>query len=223
MTDHLRQASPEAASRIALVPHPVDPDDLRIDTPLPKDGLFRLLYAGGLYDTGRFRAQLERVIAVFQQLRTEAPARFAACRYDVYVLGDDTAPWNQRIAEAGLAEQIRFHPPLPARALHAEVQRADVVLLMPPPEKKEFISTKFSELFHMRAPLLYIGEQGALAHAITQGGHGLSIGPQELEPVLLSVLRGDITVRSTATGDSDANLLAPSCEQLSAMLFQHSA
>ncbi|MBL8000651.1 MAG: glycosyltransferase [Flavobacteriales bacterium] len=219
MTSHLRKAYPEAAQRIALVPHPVDPDDLRIDAPLPKDGLFRMLYAGGLYDTGRFRAQLDRVIAVFKRLRTEDPACAARCRYDVYVLGDDAAPWNQRIAEAGLADLIRFHPPLPSRALHAEVQRADVVLLMPPPEKKEFISTKFSELFHLRAPLLYIGEHGALAKAITTGGHGLCIGSDELEPVLLAVLRGERVVRSTATGDSDANLLAPSCEQLCALLF----
>lgn len=217
--DHLAQAYGAHAHKLALLPHPVDPDDLVSGPALPRDRHFRLIYAGSLYATALFRSYLDQVIAAFHHVRRIDPPAFDRARFDLYVLGEDVRPFNDTIEQAGLADKIRFHPPLPAKALYAELQRADVVLVFLPPEKKDILTTKFNELFLLRVPVLHVGLPGVVSRTITDGGHGSSIGPDAVATALPAVIRGERPVRVTSTAGTDELLLAPLCDRLEALLF----
>lgn len=217
--DHLRATYPDAADRLDLLPHPVDPDDRSVDAAVPDDGLFRVVYAGSLYAPVLFEAFLEKVMASFDRLRRTDPARFERVRYDAYVIGDPIEPLARKVAAAGLSDRITFHEPIPPKALNAQLQRADLVLIFMPPEKKDILTTKFSELFQMRAPILHVGEPGAVSTAITEGGHGRSVRLEELESELTALLRGERVVEVRQDAEDDANALDTLCTRLEAILF----
>jgi hypothetical protein len=58
-----------------------------------------------------------------------------------------------------------------------------------------------------------------VSRSITDGGYGLSIGPDEVGTVLPAVIMGERQVRVTAPAGTNELMLEPLCARLEALLF----
>lgn len=194
IVDHLKEQYPAAAGRVFRVPHAIDPDEIGPPVDAANDGWFRMIYAGSLYGAREAEAYFDALLAAFQRTRTQEPAAFARCVLDLYITGHDIAPYEAKVKAAGLEGTIVFHPPLPAREIFPRIARANLVVVFIPTINRDFLGTKFTEIFYMRRPVLHVGAQGLVSRTITGNRLGASIGVDELEAELPGIISGKRTI-----------------------------
>lgn len=214
IADQLQRTYGGASDKYAVVPHAIDPDDLSTSVELTKDGLFRILYAGSIYTSGEFQKYLAAVINAFKLLAEVRPDLAARTRFDLHITGDGTSTFTRMVDEAGLSGNIAFHPPLPLNILVAHLRRADLVMVFLPDDRKDFVSTKFSELFHLRVPVLHVGAEGHVSRTLEQRGLGRSVRLMNLDKELLRIVSGSDPVIIDRTTNVDDLLLASVTERL---------
>lgn len=186
----LKRRYPGSAKHFFHLPHAVDPDEL--DVPLPPDGRtgFRAIYAGSLYGAQEAERYFSEVIKAFTTLHEKHPERAPHTVLDMYITGHDTSAYKERVMRAGLSDSIRFHAPLPARAIAAEMVRSDAALLFIPSGNRDLVGTKFHELFHLRIPVIHVGEPGLVQRTIEEHGLGVSLRTSEVASRLPDIMSG---------------------------------
>lgn len=209
IVEHLRKAYALDARRCLRIPHAVDPEEVASLPPRPTDGRFRMIYAGSLYGAAEAEAYFSEVLNAFDTLRTTAPTAFARASFDLYITGHDVSAYAARVKQRGLSERIRFHAPLPAREIFPRIAAADLVLAFIPTANKDFLGTKFTEIFHLRRPLLHVGAPGLVSDTIIGGRFGDSIRVEEVARELPRILRGERVVTVDPTADLSAYRLGP--------------
>jgi glycosyltransferase involved in cell wall biosynthesis len=207
IVDHLRNTYGGDASRYVRIPHAIDPDELGTPTGPPDDGVFRMVYAGSLYGAGEAEAYFDTLLQALQRSRELHPQAFAACRLDLYITGHDTTTYEERVKQAGLSGTVRFHAPLPARQIFPILATADVVPIFIPSGNKDFLGTKFTELFYLRRPVLHIGEPGLVSRTITENHLGASVRLSELGPLLPQLIARKVTLSVDESYDLGPHLL----------------
>ncbi|QQR85768.1 MAG: glycosyltransferase [Flavobacteriales bacterium] len=215
---HLRTTYPQHAAKFSLLPHVIDPDELGPAAPTLEDGRFRMIYAGSVYNEPGFTAYFAEVLQAFQHVEHEVPERWRASSFDLFITGHDTTRWKRMAQEAGQSERIRFQQPLPAQQLFPLIQRADLVLAYMPPEKRDFVSTKFNELAWLGTPVLHIGEPGGLSEHITGKGLGRTVAVDGVADLLQRIIVGHEKVDSARTYRAEEHMLAAVCDQFIASL-----
>lgn len=217
---HLRTAYPQHAAKCSLLPHVIDPDELVIGERPAPDGLLRFIYAGSCYNGPGFTAYLHEVIKAFAAVQHKAPERWRRASFDLYITGHDVQPWQRAVAAAGQHERIRFNRPVAANELFPLIQRADLVLAYMPPEKRDFVSTKFNELAWLGTPVLHIGEPGGLSDHITSNGLGRSTTVDGIAELLTDVLTDRTAIVNVGSYRAKEHLLSAVCDQLVATLVR---
>jgi len=207
IVEHLRHTYGGEASRYVRVPHAIDPDELVHPSGPPNDGLFRMVYAGSLYGAGEAETYFEALLKALQRSRELHPEAFANCRVDLYITGHDTARYEARVAGAGLSDTVRFHAPLPAREIFPILAQADVVPIFIPSGNKDFLGTKFTELFFLRRPVLHIGETGLVSRTIMENRLGASVQVNELVSLLPRLIAREVVLDVDPSYDLTPHLL----------------
>lgn len=208
IVDHLRRTYGGDASRYVLVPHAIDPEEMGTGNVMRDDGGFRLIYAGSLYGAEEAETYFGEVLRAFERLRENDPARFARTSFDLYITGHGTDVYQAKAAARGLGGHIRFHPPLPPKGIFARIAVADLVVIFIPSPNKDFLGTKFNEIFYLKKPVLHVGAEGRVGRTITERGLGASIRVDEVADELPRIIRGERRIAVAPGVDMSAHLLA---------------
>lgn len=192
---HLQTTYPRHSAKCSLLPHVIDPDELGTVMPTMEDDHFRMIYAGSVYNEPGFTAYFAEVLGAFQRFEREAPQHVHVPCFDLYITGHDTSTWRRMVHEARQTERVRFHEPMAAHSLFPLIHRADLVLAYMPPEKRDFVSTKFNEIAWLGTPVLHVGAPGGLSKHIVEQGLGATTTVGDLQGVLFRVLAGQQRIR----------------------------
>ncbi len=212
--DHLRSTYGGDPARYVVVPHAVDPDDLGEPVPRVNDGRFRMIYAGSLYGAQEAETYFDALVEGFGHARRLHPGAFAQCQLDLYITGHDVDRYRRKVREAGLADTIRFHAPLPARELFPVVRQADLVLIFIPSGNKDFLGTKFNEIFFLRRPVLHVGVPGVVSRTITSKHLGASVSVADLPLALPRIIAGEERITADPSAEVDDVALGRITDQL---------
>lgn len=211
---HLQTTYPQHAAKCSLLPHVIDPDELGTVMPTMEDDHFRMIYAGSVYNEPGFTAYFAEVLKAFQRAELEAPERWSASTFHLYITGHDIAQWQRMTAEARQTDRVLFHQPLPAQELFPLLQQAHLVLAYMPPEKRDFVSTKFNELAWLGTPVLHIGEPGGLSEHIKGKGLGKTVTVDGVADLLQRIIVGKEKVVNNRTYRAEEHMLSAVCDQL---------
>lgn len=177
---HIRSHYPEAASKCVVIPHSIDPDDIGLPKAPRNDGHFRMIYAGTLYGADEADHYFDALISAFRSLQDTDPSTAERTELHLYITANDTSRYSDQVAKAGLAERIRFEAPLPPKDIFGRIAQADAALVFIPSKNKDLVGTKFHELFHLRIPVIHVGEPGEVSRTILAAGAGISLRVNEL-------------------------------------------
>lgn len=211
---HLQETYGGTPSRYVHIPHAIDPEEMGPLGPPAADGIFRMIYAGSLYGAGEAELYFEEVLKAFERLRELDAPRFERTVFDLYITGHDTSSYRMRIATRGLEDRIRFHAPLPPRELFPRIAAADLVVIFIPEANKDFLGTKFNEIFYMRRPVLHVGAEGRVGRTITEGALGASVCVDELATELPRIITGERSLKVDPSLDLSDHLLATITDKL---------
>ncbi len=207
VVEHLKRTYTQFADKVRLLGHAIDPDELGPPRPDPSPALRRLIYAGSMYGAQEADRYFDQVLAAFAQLRDDAPAAFAAASLDLYITGHGTESHRQLVEARGLQQHIRFHAPLPAKAIFPRIAAADAVLLFIPSMNKDVLGTKFTEVFHLRRPVIHVGDAGLVSRHIEENRLGVSIRVEDLAARLPELMIGARRVTIDTGYDLSPHLL----------------
>jgi glycosyltransferase involved in cell wall biosynthesis len=207
IVSHLRTKYGGNADRYVHIPHAIDPDEMGEATERAADGTFRLIYAGSLYGAEEAEVYFEEVLKAFERLRAEDPSTFARTVFDLYITGHSTEAYRNNVRARGLEERIRFHAPLPARALFPRIREADLVVIFIPSPNKDFLGTKFNEIFYLRRPVLHVGVDGRVGRTITEKRLGASIRVEEVAAELPRMIAGQRRIELDPNVDLSEHVL----------------
>jgi len=88
-----------------------------------------------------------------------------------------------------------------------------VVIFIPRPNK-DFLGTKFNEIFYLRKPVLHVGAEGRVGRTITERGLGASIRVDEVAYELPRIIRGERTIAIDPDADLSGHLLSHITDRL---------
>lgn len=211
---HLRAAYPAEAGKISLLEHVIDPDELAGGVRPRPDGNFRIVYAGSIYNEVGFKAYFAELLATFRAVQKADPERWDRIQFNLMITGHGTTDLQQMVKDAGQQGRIRFHAPLPTNELAKVIAASDLVLAYMPPEKRDFVSTKFNEIAYLRTPILHVGEPGGLSQHVVSNGLGATMRVDEVATQLPAVLLGERAVVNEGRNTTDAHLLSAVAEKL---------
>jgi glycosyltransferase involved in cell wall biosynthesis len=211
---HLQKAHPTQADKMLLLEHVIDPDELGDPVKPAPDGMFRMIYAGSIYNASGFASYLTELIGAFRSVEQERPERWRQLVLDLYITGHGVKDLQRMVMAGGQGDRIRFHDPLPGNRLFPIIKRADLVLAYMPPEKRDLVSTKFNEIAYLGTPVLHIGEAGGLSEHINAQGLGASMRVEDVSAQLPFVLKGEQQVQHLGRYHGQDQLLSKVAEKL---------
>lgn len=103
---------------------------------------------------------------------------------------------------------------MPPKEILARIAAADASLVFIPSKNKDLLGTKFDELFHLRRPVVHVGEQGAVSRTIEAGQLGISLRVDELERELPSIISRERMLFVDPTYDTSATELGHVTDRL---------
>lgn len=211
---HLKETYGGDPRRYVIIPHAIDPDEMGEPAPPRNDGIFRMIYAGSLYGADEADSYFEEVMKAFENLRMQDPAVFARSVFDLYITGHGTQVYKDRVKMRGLDAQIRFHAPLSARDIFPKIAAADLVIIFIPSPNKDFLGTKFNEIFFLRRPVLHVGIEGRVGRTITERRLGASIRVEEVAHELPRMIRRERVIDIDPNVDLSEHMLSKITDRL---------
>lgn len=189
MIDHLRMAYPQHARKCHELPHAVDPDDAPRNSSARRSPPRKLIYAGSWRSNPDGIAYFREVVKVFKAADTTVPDH-ERLTFDIYARPHETVGAQQLVRSAGLQHMIRFHGLVSVRRAGQALAEADAALVFIAADNRNFLSTKFSELFHQRIPVIHVGAPGRLSAFILAHGLGTTLEVHEVPTELSAILTG---------------------------------
>lgn len=214
VVEHIQRSYPEAAARTLRIPHAMDPEDIGTPGPARIEGPFHMIYAGTLYGAAEADLYFAALIKGFQRSITLYPEATKDARLSLYITANDASRYIAQVKEAGLEEHIRFESPVPPKEILARIAAADASLVFIPSKNKDLLGTKFDELFHLRRPVVHVGELGAVSHTIEAGRLGISLRVHELEHELPRIIARERVLLVDPAYDTSATELGHVTERL---------
>lgn len=205
--EHLKKTYPEQSEKCSVLGHAIDPEELGEPLPPRSDGHFRMIYAGSLYGAHEADAYFEQLMRAFERLRDTRPDRWPFVSLDLYITGHGTNVYGDLLKKRGLDEHIRLRKPVPAKEVFALIAQADAVLIFIPSFNKDLLGTKFTEIFHLRRPVIHVGDEGAVSEAIRSKRLGTTIPVADLAKELPRILSGEHTINIDPNVDLSEHML----------------
>lgn len=188
---YLRNAYPNVdESRFLRIAHAFDRDDMSGEVQLKVPGKkVRFIYAGSMYGAEEAETYFKELMCAFSNIREKIPELLEQFKFDLYITGHGIFQYEAMIVEHGLEDKVEFHNPLPASEVFTELMKSDYVLIFIPSINRDFMGTKFSEIFCLGVPVLHVGPKGFVSQFIRQHQTGYSMRVSELEEKLTWVLK----------------------------------
>jgi hypothetical protein len=184
--DHVIERNNIDRDKFIRVRHAVDPDDIGIPSDEIQAPVFKTIYAGSMYGADEAKIYFDKVIEAYKEIQR----RGIRARLDLYITEHNTIPYEHLVREEKLDAYIFFHEPIPAKEVFRRMHSADMVQLFIPHANRDLMGTKFTEIFHLRKPLLHIGPEGYVSEFITNNQLGLSLRVDQLATVLPDIVEG---------------------------------
>ena len=177
-------------SKFTRIAHAFDRDDMEAGIEMKKsDETIRFIYAGGFYDIDETNAYMHALIQSVSGLIEKDISLRENVKIDFYVPAQDIGRFEKWIKDANVSEQIRFWPPISASEVFTKIMNSDYVLAFLPSARKEFLSTKYSEIFSLGVPVIHVGPEGYVSHFIDEHKTGFSFRVNELQEKLEWIIK----------------------------------
>jgi glycosyltransferase involved in cell wall biosynthesis len=188
---------PEAASRMHLVPNGFDEADFDQMADLPLDARPHLLYCG------RFTGVGGRSPDVL--LRGVRAAIDAGRRFDLDILGDDSAALRDAVRRAGIHESVRQRGLVSHREAIRAMRRADILVVYQAPGRSAVtaVAGKTFEYLRSGRPILAIVPPGDNADLVRRFASVHAIVTDE-DPAHVARAIGDLLDQAARSGESAA-------------------
>ncbi len=151
------------------LPHAFDMDDFNGQeqgSAFPADAI-TFAFTGTIYNG--LDDRLKALAVMLEQLRRDHPEIYRRIKIDFY-----TADSQHAVLFARVADVVRFFAPLPPVTLFATLRRYRYALVLFTEMYKDYLSTKFWELFCLRIPVVYCGPEGQVAAFLREHDLGLA-------------------------------------------------
>ena len=215
IVEHLLQKYGGSREKFVMIPHAIDPDELpRKVERSNEDGVFKLIYAGSLYGAEEAIAYFNILLQTFASMRKLQPDIYHKCRLDLYITSHGTDALAQQVKDMDLSGAIFFRQPLQPRQIAEKLAAADLVMTFIPSINKDILGTKFNEIFHLRRPVLHVGEPGVVSRTILDRHLGDSLRVEELTKELPRIISGERKIQLDPNADLSENLLGPITDRL---------
>ncbi|MBP9080112.1 MAG: hypothetical protein KBF80_07660 [Flavobacteriales bacterium] len=191
MVAHLRSAYPQHAHKYHELPHAVDPDDIPANPFERHSPPRRLIYAGSWRGKEDGHAYMDAVINTFRRILSNMQPGGLPPVFDIYARPNEVLDARQQVEQVGLEGSIRFHGVVNGREAGRHIADADAALVFIPDENRNYLGTKFNELFHQRIPVVHVGAPGRISRFIESNRLGVSITVQEVEKELPKLISGE--------------------------------
>lgn len=208
--NHVLQRNDIDQEKFIRVRHAVDPDDIGIRTDETVSPVFKTIYAGSMYGADEAKVYFDEVITAYMEIKR----RGIRARLDLYITEHNTIPYEKLVRENRLDGYIFFHDPIPATEVFRKMHHADMVQLFIPTANRDLMGTKFTEIFHLRKPLLHVGPEGYVSEFITNNRLGLSLRVKELASVLPDIVEGKRGIEINQFFDLEEHGLSHITDQL---------
>ncbi|MBK9419594.1 MAG: glycosyltransferase [Flavobacteriales bacterium] len=217
---HMQEVYGMNARQYTTIPHTIDPEDFeKLPTSMPNDGLFRMIYAGSFYGAEEAEAYFDELLRTFEGMRARQPELLSKCRVDFYITGNGSEVAKLKVAAKSLGTIIRFHEPLPPMTIFHKIAQSDLVVNFVPTINKDFLGTKFNEIFQLRRPLLHIGEPGLVSRTVVGRRLGGSLRVKELYTELPRIISGERKLELDPDADLSEFLLERVTDKLIGSVF----
>jgi len=214
VVEHIQQSYPETAARTLRIPHAMDPEDIGTPGPARTEGPFHMIYAGTLYGAAEADLYFKALIKGFQRTIVQYPEQARDTRLSLYITANDASRYIAQVKQAGLEQLIRFEAPVAPKEILARIASADASLVFIPSKNKDLLGTKFDELFHLRRPVVHVGEPGAVSRTIEAGQLGISLRVEELEDELPRIISRERVLSVDPAYDTSATELGSVTDRL---------
>jgi glycosyltransferase involved in cell wall biosynthesis len=177
MVKHLKTVYPQHADKVQLLPHAFDERDFNQVHKISERGDGRIVYGGTLYDgLHPFFEELSAVLVKHPALVFD---------WHIFSGSSKTYPLSGSVSSV---QMVHYHRSVPPTELFCQMAGASWYLVFFPEQYKDFLSTKFYEIFYLGIPVIYVGYDGAVSRFITDHGLGVHILPGEMELKLPALL-----------------------------------
>ena len=167
---------PDMASKINLLPHGFDPDEI-FTSPSPENSLkTKFIYFGTIYNIDR---HVEEIIKVFKTHKDKILLDIFSNRFK----------YHNRFKDEALDAQVRYHAPIPPKKLFKIVSKADYVFLFKMDKfGEDNISTKYYEIIKSRIPIVLIGKEGIASQFLVKNRLGIHIPVDRISEILSQIV-----------------------------------
>jgi len=205
MADHLKRLYPALASKIILLPHAFDEEEVRAYEKRP-DKRLRLVFFGSIYD--HLETYMQDLCEVLDKNREMV-------RLDFYA---DSDKYSEIVSAYKLEGTVNYHSPLNGKELFRRFAEYDYVLLIYPDYATNYLTTKFFEIIESRTPILYIGNHGYTAEFITQNKIGIYLPPAEIKKGIQKLIENKKMEDYNYSYDNSGFSFSSVCGQLIGLL-----
>ena len=208
--EHILKRKDIDPSKFIRLRHAIDPDDIGVKQDEPTSPTFKTMYAGSMYGGDEARLYFDEVIKAYKEIKR----RGVRARLDLYITEYNTIPFEDLVRRERLDGYIFFHAPIPATEVFKRMHHAHLVQLFIPESNRNLMGTKFTEIFHLRIPLLHVGPSGYISDYIKKHNLGLSLGVKELSTRLPDIVEGKSPIQINKTFDLSEHSLNNITDQL---------
>ncbi len=178
MASHLRQAYPDFASKIHVLPHTADPDDIPVRKKSATGNLVkRFLIYGSLY------RDLDNEMKEMAGFFRENPG---LASLEIY---SDQEIYRDVFLKNGMPGNVHYHHGLPASDLFRHIYTADFVIFLSPEFARNYLSTKFFEVVFSGTPIVVAGENGECAKFVANNDFGVFLPSGNISKGLTKLCR----------------------------------
>ena len=181
MKDHLINCYDNYSSKIKLLPHAFDKDDIFKKERAVNYKIVKIIFYGSLYAGIK-----EYIIELSKQLNKLK----GSIELTIY---SDSKAYIEIFEKYKLLNSTVFYKtPLPTKALFNEIYSANYVLLIHPNYGIDNISTKFYEIIYSRLPILYLGEKGLTSSFIEDNKVGYAFDLETIKINFSNIILGEL-------------------------------
>ena len=181
MKSHLKNNYSNYSSKIKLLPHAFDKDEILLKSKVGNDKIIKIIFFGSLY-----KGIEEYIIELAKQL-----VRFNG-RLELIIYSDSKA-YIEIFEKYELINSTVFYKnPLPTKALFTEISSANYVLLIHPNYGIDNISTKFYEIIYSQTPILYIGGKGITSSFLEDNKVGYTFDLETIKINFSNIISGEL-------------------------------
>jgi hypothetical protein len=192
MADFLKQKYPDYSHKVKLLEHGYDLDEVTIRPRVRERGQkLKLIFGGTLYENTE-----EELVALLEFFSNNVDN----IEVDFYVSSN---PYLHVFSKYK-SENVNLLKPLESKQFFEKLGEADFYLTISNERIKDYLSTKFYEIFYHKIPILYIGPKSLVSEKLMKHGLGVFVAGDRIKERMAQLLLHPNVLSSQEPLDIDA-------------------